>query len=85
MRDALLLFVVTPKQLAFGLGFWQLLHAQLLEGTIFEQNGNVKEELDVDKVYIALAHDRPFPFFRVAIDCGLKYMLLVRPGDGDPF
>ena len=63
-------------------GFWPqtCVDVQVLEASILE-NGEVREEFDVDDHYVGPANNCPPPSFRIGVDCLKGYMLILRPGD----
>jgi hypothetical protein len=63
-------------------GFWPQTRVDVpaSEARLLE-NGDVREEFDVDDHYVGLASQRPPPSFRIAVDCHEGYMLILRPGD----
>ena len=63
-------------------GFWPQtrLDVQPLEARLLE-NGEVREEFDVDDHYVGPASNRLPPSFCIAVDCHEGYMLILRLGD----
>jgi hypothetical protein len=45
------------------------------------ENGEVREEFDVNNHYVGHASQRLPPSFRIAVDCHEGYMLILRLGD----
>ena len=63
-------------------GFWPQtrVDVQALEASFLE-NGEVREDFDVDNHYVGPASNRPPPSFRIVVDCHEGYMLILRLGD----
>jgi hypothetical protein len=63
-------------------GFWPQtrVDVQASEARLME-NGEVREEFDVDDHYVGPASQHPPPSFHIAVDCHEGYMLILRHGD----
>ena len=81
VRDALAdLHQDSPRTLRQG--FWPQTRVDVQASEVcMLENGEVREEFDVDDHYVGPASERPPPSFRIAVDCHEGYMLLLRAGD----
>jgi hypothetical protein len=63
-------------------GFWPQTYVDVQASEVrLLENGEVREEFDVDDHYVEHASQRPPPSFCIAVNCHEGYMLILRPGD----
>jgi hypothetical protein len=63
--------------------FWPKIHISPIAEDRFMDNGELREEFDVDAPFVGRRHDIPTPSFRIGRDVYVVYFIVLHPSDGD--
>jgi hypothetical protein len=72
---------IVPKTLKNG--FWPKTRISPSAEDRFMDNGELREEFDVDAPFVERRHDRPAPSFKIVRNVYAGYFVVLRPSNGD--